>query len=356
MNFKILIITFFVTLFIGSFSCSNKPNKSRKPVVQIKIDSYNKRIKTGDEISINISVKVKEGKLDYTKVYIDTVLIKDTKDAEFTHKISNLDKVGQYNIKVVAVKTDGSEGIYYKSFVVLSDIEPEKFGFEIVKSYPHNESFFTQGLEFNNGYLYEGTGENGKSAIYKCDYKTGKIINSVKLNAKHFGEGITILNDKLFQLTYKSKLGFVYQSESLALIDSFAFSSPEGWGLTNNKRELIMSDGTNILTYLDTKTYKKVKVLQVYDDKDAVIYLNELEYFDGYIYANIWMTNVIAKISEKTGKVVAKINLDGLLTMVNTEKQVDVLNGIAIEPNSEKIFVTGKLYPKIFEIKLIKKE
>lgn len=356
MNFKLLVITLFISLFISAFSCSNNPTKSRKPVVNIKIETPNKKIKVGDYISINVSVKIKDGSLDFTKVYIDTVLIIEENSADFIHKINNFDRVGQHNIKVVSVKTDGTEGVYYKSLEVLSDLEPEKYGFEIVKSFPHNETFFTQGLEFSNGFLYEGTGENGKSAIYKCDYKTGKVLNSVKLHERHFGEGITILNNKIYQLTYKTKTGFVYEAENMALIDSFSYSSPEGWGLTNNKKELIMSDGTNILTYLDPITYKKTKILQVYDNKNAMLYLNELEYFEGYIYANIWTTNIIAKIDEKTGKVVAKINMDGLLTLINPEKQVDVLNGIAIETNTGKIFVTGKLYPKIFEIKLIKKE
>ncbi|MDP3432270.1 MAG: glutaminyl-peptide cyclotransferase, partial [Bacteroidota bacterium] len=129
----------------------------------------------------------------------------------------------------------------------------------------------------------------------------------------------------------------------------------EGWGLTNDGKQFIMSDGTNILTYLDPESYKPVKKIQVYDDKNPVLYLNELEYSDGFIYANVWTTNLIVKIDPETGKVLSKIDLDGILTMINSDKQVDVLNGIAIDPVTKKMYVTGKLYPKLFEIKLIKK-
>ena len=142
----------------------------------------------------------------------------------------------------------------------------------------------------------------------------------------------------------------------MAVIDSFNFESKEGWGMTHDEQYLIMSDETNILTYINPNTYKSVKKLQVYDDKNPLIYLNELEYSDGYIYANVWTTNLIVKIDPKTGKVLSKIDLDGILTMSNSDKQVDVLNGIAIDPVTKKMYVTGKLYSKLFEIKLIRKE
>jgi len=202
--------------------------------------------------------------------------------------------------------------------------------------------------------MYESTGENGKSALLKNNIKTGKTLQSVKLADRYFGEGITIFNDKIFQLTYKTKVGFIYKLETMALVDSFHFESAEGWGMTHDEKYLIMDDGTNILTYLDPITCKSVKKVQVYDDKDPVLYINELEYSDSFIYANLWTTNIIVKIDPKTGKVLSKIDLDGILSM-NSGKQVDVLNGIAIDPVTKKIYVTGKLYSKLFEIKLIKK-
>lgn len=355
MNFKLIITLFITVLFISSFSCSNKPNRSRKPVVQIKVESVNKKIIFGDDLIIGISVKIKDGDLADTKIYIDSVLITSDKNEEFTYKLNKFENLGKHTLKAVSVKTDGVEGTYYKTFEVLSDLVPEKYGYELVNSFPHNETSYTEGLEFHDGFLYESTGENGKSMVYKNNLKTGKSVQSIKLADKYFGEGITILNNRIFQLTYKTKIGFVYNLENMALVDSFHFESEQGWGMTNDGQNVIMSDGTNILTYLDPENYKAVKKIQVYDDKNPVVYLNELEYSEGYIYANVWTTNLIVKIDPKTGKVISKIDLDGILILSNQEKPVDVLNGIAIDPLTKKMYVTGKYYSKIFEIKPVKK-
>jgi len=355
MNFRLSTSFIVLALFISSFSCSNKSNRSRKPAVNIQVESVHKKIIYGDDITIGIAVKLKDGDLQETKIFMDSVLVTSNKAAEFTYTLKRFKNLGKHTLKVVATKSDGVEGIYFKSFEVLSDIIPEQYGYELIEAYPHNETYFTQGLELYNGFLYEGTGENGKSGLYKTNLKNGKLLQSIKLADRYFGEGITILNNKIFQLTYKTKVGFVYELETMALVDSFRFESIEGWGLANNKENLIMSDGTNNLTFLDPVSYKTVKKLQVYDDKNPMVYLNELEYSDGFIFANIWGTNLIVKIDIVTGKVLAKINLDGILTMSNPDKQVDVLNGIAIDPVTKKMYVTGKFYPKLFEIKPVKK-
>ncbi|MDP2337752.1 MAG: glutaminyl-peptide cyclotransferase [Bacteroidota bacterium] len=355
MNFRLFIIFIFLSIFISSFSCSNKSNRSRKPAVRITVESIHKKIIYGDDISISIAIKLKDGELKETKIFVDSVLVTTSKDTEFTSVLKKFENIGKHTVKAEAVKTDGVEGVYFKTFEVLSDLVPEKFGYELIHSYPHNETSFTEGLEIHNGFLYESTGENGKSVLYKNNLKTGKTVQSVKLADRYFGEGITIFNNRIYQLTYKTQIGFVYEPENMAVIDSFHFESTEGWGMTHDDENLIMSDGTNILTYINPTTFKGVKKLQVYDDKNPVMYLNELEYSDGYIYANVWTTNLIVKIDPKTGKVLSKIDLDGILTMSNSDKQVDVLNGIAIDPVTKNMFVTGKLYSKIFEIKLVKK-
>jgi glutaminyl-peptide cyclotransferase len=356
MNFRLFITFIVLSLFISSFSCSNKPNRSRKPTVQIRIESLHKKIIFGDDINIGISIKLKDGELKETKIFIDSVLITTSKEAEFSYALKKFENLGKHTLKAVAVKTDGVEGAYFKAFEVLSDIVPEKYSYEIVQSFPHKETSFTEGLEIQNGFMYESTGENGKSALLKNNIKTGKTLQSVKLADRFFGEGITIFNAKIYQLTYKTKVGFIYKLENMALIDSFHFESAEGWGMTHDEKYLIMDDGTNNLIYINPTTLKTVKKIQVYDDKEPVIYINELEYSDGYIYANVWTTNIIIKIDPKTGRVLSKIDMDGILNMnSNSGKQVDVLNGIAIDPITKKMYVTGKLYPKIFEIKLIKK-
>lgn len=356
MNFRLFAGFIVLSIFISSFSCSNKSSRSRKPAVQITVSSVHKNIIYGDDVNIGIAVKLKDGELKETKVFIDSVLVASSNEPEFTSYLKKFKNLGKHTLKVISIKTDGVEGIYYKTFEVLSDIIPEQFVFEIVQSYPHSQEFYTEGLEFHDGFLYESTGEHKTSFIYKTNHKTGKVIQSVKLANQYFGEGITILNKRIFQLTYKSKIGFVYELENMALIDSFRFESVEGWGMTHDEQNLIMSDGTNVLTFINPVTYKSVRKIQVCDDKELVLFLNELEYSEGFIYSNIWGTNLIAKIDPITGKVIAKINLDGILTMSNPEKPVDVLNGIAIDPTSKKMFVTGKYYPKLFEINLVKKE
>lgn len=356
MNVKLFSIFIVLSVFISSFSCSNKANRSRKPAIHITVQSVNKKITFGDDITIGISVKMKDGELKETNIYVDSVLVTTNNNAEFSYSLKGYKNLGKHTIKAEAVKTDGVTGTYFKTFEVFSDIVPEKYGYQVVQSFPHNETSFTEGLEFHDGFLYESTGENGKSFIHKINLKTGQSVKSVKLADRYFGEGITIFGNKIYQLTYKTKVGFIYNLENMALVDSFHFESAEGWGMTHDDKYLIMDDGTATLTYLDPTTLKPVKKVQVYDDKDAMVYINELEYSEGYIYANIWTTNLIAKIDPQTGKVLAKIDLDGILSMTNSSKQVDVLNGIAIDPATKKMYVTGKYYPKLFEIKLVKKE
>lgn len=355
MNIRFFTIFIVLSVFISLFSCSNKANRSRKPAIHISVQSVNKKIVYGDDINIEISVKVKDGELKETKVFVDSMLVTSNSSASFSHSLKTFKQIGKHTIKAEAVKSDGEKGIYYKTFEVLSDIVPENYGYEIVQTYPHNEESFTEGLEINKGFIYESTGENGKSFLYKNNLKTGKPVKSVKLADQYFGEGITIFNNKIYQLTYKTKVGFIYNLENMALVDSFHFQSAEGWGMTHDEKHLIMDDGTNILTYLDPVTLKPVKKVQVYDNKDAVVYINELEYSEGFIYANVWGTNLIVKIDPQTGKVLARIDLEGILSGVNSSKQVDVLNGIAIDPETKKFYVTGKFFPKIFEIKLVKK-
>jgi glutaminyl-peptide cyclotransferase len=355
MNIRLFTTFIVLSVFVSCFSCSNKANRSRKPAVHITVQSVNKKIVYGDDITIGISIKLKDGELKETNIFVDSMLVTTDKNISFNYTLKSFKSIGKHTIKAEAVKSDGEKGVYYKTFEVLSDIVPEVYGYEVVQSYPHNEASFTEGFEFHEGFIYESTGENGKSFIYKNNLKTGKPVKSVKLDDKYFGEGITIFNNKIYQLTYKTKVGFIYNLENMALVDSFHYQSAEGWGMTHDEKHLIMDDGTNVLTYLDPTTLKPVKKLQVYDNKDAVVYINELEYSDGFIYANVWTTNLIVKIDPQTGKVVAKIDLDGILTGTNSSKQPDVLNGIAIDPVTKKFYVTGKYYPKVFEIKLVKK-
>ncbi len=222
---------------------------------------------------------------------------------------------------------------------------------EVVNVYPHDPEAYTQGLVFHEGFLYEGTGLRRQSTIRKVEMKTGKILKSYRLPPEYFGEGITICRNKLIQLTWQSHTGFIYELQSFRLLGTF-FYPTEGWGITCDGKHLIMSDGTAVLHFLDTRTYKIVKQIEVRDRGNVVHNINELEYIKGEIYANVWGTAYIIRISPKTGQVLGWVDLRGLYQYVNAGRRMDVLNGIAYDAKNDRLFVTGKYWPTIFEIRL----
>jgi len=233
-------------------------------------------------------------------------------------------------------------------------IDTPVFGYKIVNTYPHDTNSFTQGLIFDKGVLYESTGLNGHSAVKIVDLKTGKTLKSHELPDNYFGEGIAIIENKIIQLTWRSKTGFVYDKKTLKLIKKFSYQT-QGWGITYDGKYLIISDGSAVLYFMDPNTFKVVGTLEVHGDSGKVSKLNELEYINGEIYANIWGIEKIARINPKTGRVTAWINLSGLLSDQDKKNRVDVLNGIAFNSDKGSLFVTGKLWPKLFEIELVPK-
>ena len=232
--------------------------------------------------------------------------------------------------------------------------KPEPFyTYRVVKKYPHDPGAFTQGLVIHNGVLYEGTGLYGGSSIRIVEQETGMILRKVDLSQSFFGEGVTILDDKVYQVTWREHTGFVYDLE---LDGESTFSIPnEGWGLTENGTHLILSDGTSTLSFIDPQTMKIVETVTVTYEGDEVTLINELEYIEGKVYANIWQTDTIAVIDPSTGNVVSWIDLTGLQSELDTIKGIDVLNGIAYDRETGKIYVTGKQWPNLFEIQLIPK-
>lgn len=227
-----------------------------------------------------------------------------------------------------------------------------------VKAYhPHDMSLFTEGLLFHNGQLFESTGSPENlpqtlSLIGISDLKTGKFTKKVQIDkSKYFGEGIVFLNNKLYQLTYKNQMGFVYDASSFKQTGTFKYSNIEGWGLTTDGSALIMSDGTDKLTYLDPEHFNVQKTISVSNNGVPQQNLNELEWINGFIYANIWTEDIIVKIDPATGKVVGRLDLSSIVNEVQAQQpQADVLNGIAFDPANNKVFVTGKLWPTIYEI------
>lgn len=226
------------------------------------------------------------------------------------------------------------------------------YSFRIVNTFPHDTGAFTQGLVLENGSLYEGTGLYGESSIRKVDLATGKVTQIFNLPAQYYGEGITIINNKIMQLTLESNKGFVYDKKSFNLLREFSYPN-QGWGLTYDGNHLIMSDGTSTLYLLDPDNFKMTGQIEVRDQDVPLRMINELEYIEGKIYANIWKTDNVVIIDPASGRVTGRINLSGLLNKSDYGQFTDVLNGIAYDANSGHMFVTGKLWPKLFEIELV---
>jgi len=229
---------------------------------------------------------------------------------------------------------------------------PARWTYKVINTFTHDTKAFTQGLVFDGGFLYEGTGLNGRSELRKVDLETGNVLKTYKLPDEFFGEGITVFGNRIIQLTYQSHVGFVYNKETFELLDEFEYQT-EGWGLTHNEDYLIMSDGTPMLYFLDPETFKQNRKVMVLDQDSPVWGLNELEYIDGQIYANVWPTERIVRIEPDTGEVIGWIDVEGILAPQDHNEPVDVFNGIAYDVVNGRLFVTGKFYPKLYEIKLI---
>ena len=229
---------------------------------------------------------------------------------------------------------------------------PLGYTFKVVRTFPHDSNAFTQGLAYRDGFLYEGTGLNARSSLRKVRLETGEIVEQIDLAPEFFGEGITVLKNEVFELTWQSQTGFIYNLSDFHLLRRFSYSG-EGWGLTTNGRELFMSDGTSEIRVLDPVTLLEKRRIKVHDGDEPIIQLNELEFVEGEIFANVWQTNRIARISPQSGTVVGWIDLTGLLSPIYRLEEGAVLNGIAYDPDHKRLFVTGKLWPNIFEIKLV---
>ena len=221
--------------------------------------------------------------------------------------------------------------------------------YEIVETYPHDPKAFTQGLIYDRGDLYESTGLNGQSTVRKVDLETGEVLQIEDLAERYFGEGLTLWQDRLIQLTWVSKTGFVYDRETLEQIDTFTYPT-QGWGLTHDGKKLILSDGSNVLYFLDPDTFETVGQIEVTENDTPVEKLNELEFVNGEIWANVWMSDRLARIDPETGKVKGWIDLTGIYEPKTADRQNAVLNGIAYDEQEDRLLVTGKLWSKLFEI------
>jgi glutamine cyclotransferase len=305
----------------------------------------------GNDFSISFHTKLKDGKIKQIDLFVDNQLITTTSELDFSTSLNSKNFLpGNHSIRIVALKTDGISATNYSSISIFSDIVPQKLNYKIHNTYSHNTSYFTEGLEFYKGLLFEGTGDYGTSYVISYNPKNGKMFSSIKIDDQYFGEGITILNGKIYQLTYKTRIGFVYNVNTFEKEGEFTFNSNEGWGFTNDGKNLIMSDGTSKIHFIDPTNFQVIKSIEVCDNKGILNNINELEYVNGIIYANILGRYTIIKIDASTGKVLAYINMEGLLASINSSS-VDVLNGIAYNQSENNFYVTGKFWPKMFSVR-----
>lgn len=270
----------------------------------------------------------------------DTVYQLDTKNL----------RVG--NVRLSAeVMYNGKTEYLSGSLRLKSDITPQRVNYKVIKRFPHDRGAYTQGLVFDEGVMYESTGLNRKSSLRKVKFETGDIIQSVALNDTYFGEGLAIDGNNLFQITWKNHKGFVYDKNTFATLHEFDINT-EGWGLVLYNDTLILTDGTENLYFVDKNTFSTTKITQVYDNNGPVKMLNELEIVEGKLYANIYQSDLVAIIDISTGKVLNYIDFTGLLPADQYRDDTDVLNGIAYDPKSRRLYITGKNWPTLFQVEI----
>ncbi|PKA96583.1 glutamine cyclotransferase [Flavobacteriaceae bacterium MAR_2009_75] len=329
-------------------------NNTPSSLFEIEFNDNGKKIQQNQ--SVAVSIKNKKNKEIQQVTYTLEGNELELNDGKITFNVPTLgDKT--LNAKV---KYEDQTVEVTKNIKVLAAKSPEIYTYEIVNEYPHDNKAYTQGLEFHNDTLYESTGKKGRSSLRKVDFKTGEIIQQVNLEDNYFGEGITILNDKIYMLTWRSGTGFVYDLKDLKRLDTFQYGeSEEGWGLTNDGKKLFKSDGTEKIWFLNPETLVEEGAIETVTNKSINDSANELEYVDGKIYANVYQKPSVMIIDAKSGAIEGVINFSGLSNKVahhQTWSDTDnVLNGIAYHPKRKTFFVTGKEWDKMFEVTIQKK-
>lgn len=343
-------------------SCNSKPGVSSRNHVQtdkrekafsLKYPEMDQIVTYGDSVYFEL-IPRKSSLIDSVNIFIggEKVYAHHTHELNFTGS-DLFRKVGRQNVRMKIHYNDTLIQIINSRIVVLSDIVPKQLSYKVIRSLPHNPDDFIQGFFYYGGMLYEGTGRQYKSRIIKTDPSDGTTLAEHKLDDQYFGEGIARVEDRLYQLTYKHKVGFIYRLDNFEPVREFEIQTREGWGLTYDGEHLIMSDGSSNLYFYDPEYFTQVGQLDVTHDRGLVNNLNELEYVDGIVWANVYTTNQIVKIDACTGKVLGQLDLEKLYPK-NVQRDYDhVLNGIAYNKDLDTYFITGKLWPVMYEIKIM---
>lgn len=369
-NFFVMSYYYFTICILLFYSCggSNAGNKKKpepaavitekkedaKYINSIKLVSpeKNKLYSYNDQIRIAIESKDRFP-VDSAEIFLNgkKIAVTGKNVFEYDYRIPE-GKTGNAVIKVIAHHPEDKRGVAAMNIRVKPDKAPIRYSYKVKRTLPHDPKAYTQGLVYFGGFMYEGTGQYGESTIRKTDVNTGKILSALGIDSQLFGEGITIYNDKIYQITWRSRKGFIYDLKTFSLESTFTYHS-EGWGITTAGDRLMMSDGTNKLYYTVPSTFSIVGELEVYDHNGEVGQLNELEYVDGLVWANVWMTDRIVVIDPETGAVKGELDMKDILPSAERAKlddKDDVLNGIAYNPETGTFYVTGKRWPKMFEI------
>jgi len=361
-------ISFSVFLLLSwTLSCSGKagknvneaPKNAAAPVEEtvkaIKMLSPNENtgFKLNEPVKVILSAENIDKLPDSVTVFFDSKHITTLKSDPWEYTIPSAFTVatGRKSLKVTAYRGGKTQNTITRFIIIYSDVVPKRYGYKVIHTYPHSRDAFTQGILYDNGVLFEGTGQESGSSLREVELATGKVIRQHNLDAALFGEGIALYKNRIYQVTWENKVGFIYDKATFNVINKIYYST-QGWGLTTIDDRIVMSDGTNVLYFFEPDMFTVVSRIEVYDNKEKIESLNELEYINGEIWANIWMSDRIARIDPLSGKVIGYVDLKGILPASDREPDTDVLNGIAWDNNGNRIFVTGKRWPKLFEIRV----
>lgn len=357
-----------ILLITWTLSCSGRsgkknvvevvPDKAVNEVAAIKLikmisPEENSEFKLHDQVRVVLELANKNQTPDSVSISFNgkSVARLNSEPWDYVIPSSYTNTTGRKSLKATAYKGGKAQSPLTRFVIIYSDVVPKRNGYKVIHEYPHDREAFTQGLIYDNGKLLEGTGQLSGSSLREVELETGKVIRQHNLVAKLFGEGITLYKDRIYQVTWQNKMGFVYDRSTFNLKNKIDYTT-EGWGLTTIDNRIVMSDGTNILYFYEPEMFTVVSRIEVYDNEKKIDSLNELEYINGEIWANIWMSDLIARIDPISGKVNAYIDLKGILPESERVADTDVLNGIAYDKQGGRIFVTGKKWPKLYEIRL----
>ena len=365
---RYILSTFFILLVTWTISCSGRPGGKKEPAgnpariespdnpakfMKIVSPEEDAGYKLGEQVKVSVAPERTDDRIDSVKLFFDGKPLAVLKSAPWEYMVppglNNL--TGRKSVKAVGYSKNKTQTLA-RFVIIYSDTKPRKYGYKVIHTYPHDSEAFTQGLFYDNGALFEGTGQETGSSLREVVLETGKVLRQNNLDPSLFGEGITMYMGRIYQVTWQNKVGFIYDKLTFNLINKI-FYPTEGWGLTTKDNRIVMSDGSNILYFYEPELFTVDTRIEVYDNEKKVDQLNELEYIDGEIWANIWQSNLIARIDPVSGKVNSYVDLSSIFPEAKRrETNADVLNGIAYDSLNKRIFVTGKRWPKLYEIKI----